>query len=483
MKNEIKFYSVQIKTDSEGNIKTEIRIRYKEFIDLLYSFGFRRYDIGKASIYIQIKNNIVKEQSITQIQDYFLNYLKSLPENIEGNVRRDGILEKIYSNPANYFCEKKLNLLMCDDSIEFNQDSKNSVFIYYQNGYVKVTKDGYALHSYTKLNKCIWENQILPREFQSITPEEYLQGVFSCFCFNIANKDQDRYNALKTIIGYNLHTYFETKLKATILTDSKISETPSGRTGKTLFCKSLGKIKNYCEINGKDFDPTYRHKYQEVEVDTQLVCLNDVRNDFDFELLYNDITEFLPVQRKNQQPFRVQAKLLITTNKTIQTNGDSSKDRCIEFEFSEHYHKGYSPEDEFGCRFFTEWDNKEWCNFDNFMLNSICVYLKNGLIEPAPINLNTRKMIEQTSSELVEFISQCIEECIIQLGLEYSKSLIHEKFKKEFDIPEKGHRYSNITIFFRHIRTFCELSVPQLIFGERSSNGTRLFSMKYLGSI
>ncbi|MDH6306819.1 hypothetical protein M2459_002165 [Parabacteroides sp. PF5-5] len=477
MKNEIKFYSVQVKTDSEGNIKTELRIRYKEFIDLLLSFGFRRYDIGKASIYIRITDNVVTEYSITQIQDYFLNYIKSLPEKLEDNVRRDSLLEKFYSNPANYFCDRKLNLLMCDKSLEFNTDTRDSVFLYFKNGYVKVTQEGYNLYDYASLNKCIWANQILPRDFEKKEFIESQNAEFAKFCFNVSGKKLDRFHALMSIIGYNLHTYFDTKLKASIFTDSKISETPSGRTGKTLFCKGLGKIKNYCEINGKDFDPTYRHKYQEVEVDTQIVCLNDVRSPFDFELLYNDITEYLPVQRKNQQPFRIKAKMLITTNKTIQTTGDSSKDRCIEFEFSEHYHRGYSPQDEFGHRFFTEWDKSEWNLYDNFMMSSISFYFKKGLVEPKPINLNIRKVIEQTSFEFVEYVNSCLEEGFIESGKEYPKSTIYNHFKELYEIPNERHFYSDVRNFYKHLKTYCECSDYHLEYSERTSNSIRWFSI------
>ena len=193
MKNDIKFYSVQVKTDSEGNVKSEIKIRYKEFIDLLYSFGFRRYDIEKASIYIHIENNVVTEYSITQIQDYFLNYIKSLPEKLEDNVKRDSLLEKFYSNPSNYFCERKLNLLMCNEALEFNTDTKDAVFLYFQNGYVKITKEGYDLYDYNSLNKCVWTNQILPRDFERADFIDSQKGEFSKFCFNVANKNMERY--------------------------------------------------------------------------------------------------------------------------------------------------------------------------------------------------------------------------------------------------------------------------------------------------
>jgi len=252
-------------------------------------------------------------------------------------------------------------------------------------------------------------------------------------------------------MGYLLHSHFLGKLKAVVFTDSKISDVPCGRTGKTLVGQALAFIKKYIELNGKDYDPTNKHKYQEVNLDTQIVHVNDLKKNFDFENLFNDITEGIVVDKKNIQPFKVKAKMIISTNKTIKIEGDSALDRAIEFEFSNHYNAKFSPEDEFHHWFFRDWNEAEWMNFFNFFLFCICSYLKNGVINAVPVNLNRRKLRENTSQEFEEFMDCQVRVGEIKSGIEYNKKVLFDHFL--LDSPEyaevKSFKQSRFTEWLR----------------------------------
>ncbi len=477
------FYTPIYGKDIEGNSTiSDVKINYRKFIELLYMFGFRRFDIEKQFIFVRIDKKIVHEVTIIQIQDYFISWLKSQPHKLEFDVNRDFLIEKIYKSPSTYFCESKLSLLKSEEEIIFNSDTKTEGFVYYKNGYICCTSEVYKLYEYSSLKKYVWQTQILPRNFTYKEQQEREMrnlGMFARFVYNVANKDIKRFGALCSILGYNLHSYHDRKLKATILTDSKISDKPDGRTGKTLLCKSFSRIKNYCEINGKDFEPSNKHKYESANLDTQVVCLNDVRKNFDFENLYNDITEHLTINRKNQQPFNIKAKLLVTTNKTIPTEGASSKDRSIEFELSEHYSETYSPYDEFGQWFFSDWDENEWCEFDNFMMYCICLFLKNGIVEAPAINLNRRKLIDNTCPEFVEFISENIKKGGIEFNKEYDKKAMYNQFIEEYPEIIEHRYYGKQSTFSKFLKVFCRYSdelEDNLV--ERKSMNTRLFVFK-----
>ncbi len=456
------FYSPVYGKDNDGNtIIVDVKFNYRKFIDLLYSFGYRRFDLDKQYIFVRVERQIISEVTTVQIQDHFISWIKSLPQKLDFEISRNFLIEKIYKSPTTYFCERKLSLLKSETEIAFNSDTKTEGFIYYKNGYVRCSEEGYVLHDYSSLKNHVWRTQILPRTFTFKEQQEWEisdMGVFARFVFNVANKDTKRFTELCSILGYNLHSYYDRKLKATILTDSRISDKPDGRTGKTLLCKSLGKIKNYCEINGKDFDPSNKHKYELANLDTQIICLNDVRKNFDFESLYNDITEHLSVNRKNLQPFNIKAKILVTTNKTVSTEGESSKDRSIEFELSEHYSEKFSPLDEFGHWFFSEWEEKDWVEFDNFMMYSICLFLKNGILESQPINLRRRKIIDNTCPEFVEFMDDKLKQGVIEFNKEYDKKSIHTMFVEEYpDVVE--HRYhGKQSSFSKFLKIFCKYS-------------------------
>ena len=419
--------------DKDGKLK-DLKIDYTKWIEVLYNLGFRRFDMDKNFVFVRVVNQIIEEVSVTHIQDAFIHFLENLPENLNGGISREFLIGKFYRNPSHYFCENRLNLLRPKEPFTFNADTKEDCLIYFKNGFVRCNKDGYNLFPYTQLNGLIWKSQIVDRDFSCINtmllqPKE--RGEFSHFTLNISGNDLNRYNSLTTIIGYLLHSHFLGKLKAVVFTDSKISDVPNGRTGKTLLGQALGYVKKFTEINGKDFDTTNKHKYQEVNLDTQIVHLNDVRKNFDFECLFNDITEGIVADKKNTKPFKVKAKMIISTNKTICIEGASAKDRAIEFEFADYYNEKFSPEDEFHHWFFRDWNETEWLNFYNFCLFCICSYLKNGIIVAASVNLNRRKLLESSNPEFVGFMDSQVKDGNIKPNMEYDKKELFDRFLAE----------------------------------------------------
>lgn len=454
--NQIIFYKPSLK---DGEVK-DVIIDYVGLIAFFYFRGYRRYDRGVESIFVKVKSNVIKQVTNQQILDDLIEYIDSLPEILlckhNGkvyNIPKGLLKEKIFRCPQNYCSPQKLALLKNKDEIIFNSDTKNDSFIYYKNGFVICTKDGWELKPYSELKGgYIWENQIINRDFikEDLEDKDITDlSVFAQFAFNVSNKNEPRYESLCSIIGYLLSSFTDTKLKAIILTDSSLSELSNGRTGKTLLGDSFQHIKKTTPISGKDFDPANRYKYQQVDLDTQIVLLNDVRKNFDFEVLYNDITEGIKVEKKNQTPFILKTKLCISTNKTIKIEGGSSEDRCIEFEFSDHYHAGFGPDNEFGHRFFSEWSKEQWNQFDNFMMYCLSVYLGNGIIKPVNMNLNKRKLLEETDPLFVEFMEEKIKDKTILFGQKCSKSLLHDKFLEEYpefkDDKRKGRQQTFTT--------------------------------------
>ncbi len=167
------------------------------------------------------------------------------------------------------------------------------------------------------------------------------------------------------------------KLFCTIFTDSRISEDgeANGRTGKTLIVRGLGNMLNtderatvFVEVNGKDFDPKNKFKFSQCRLDTQLIHINDIFKNYDIDNSFNDITDGINVDKKNDKPFKIFAKMIFSTNKTILINGESSKDRVKVFEFADYYSSKFSPIMEFKQWFFDDWNAMEYARFDRFMM-------------------------------------------------------------------------------------------------------------------
>ncbi|GAI90067.1 unnamed protein product, partial [marine sediment metagenome] len=191
---------------------------------------------------------------------------------------------------------------------------------------------------------------------------------------------------------------------------------PNGRTGKTLYGKSLGKILNnkneskvFVEINGKNFDTRDKYKFSKCNLETQLISMNDVRYKIRIDDYTNDITEEITVDKKNEKPFPIHAKVIISTNRTIKIEGTSNIDRIIQFEFADYYDDNRSPDKEFGRWFFsTDWDAEQWNKFDTFLIGCCQEYFRHGIVESEQINLYRRILLDHTPHEFVDFMDDWI---------------------------------------------------------------------------
>lgn len=444
------FYSTY--TDKKGN--REILINHSKLLAYLYSFGFRRFDIDKDnSIFVRIQDNVIEEISHNQIQDMFFDHIKKLPNEAFKDVSKSELIEKFYKGINVYFSKTLLFRLTIEEKICFVDDTKDKAFFYFKNGFVCVGANGLEFRNYDKLEGFIWKNQILDRNFTK--KENSQDAVFNDFLIKIAKSDKETYISLCSIIGYILHSYKEGKRKAVNFTDCSISLGNEGRAGKTLLAKSLGKLRVYTEVNGKDFKPEKDTKYQNANLDTQILNLNDVTKKFTLESVYNDITEGIEVKKLYLQPFRILPKIIICSNNALRVESGSDKDRIIEFEFSNYFSVNHSPINEYGHLFFTDWNNEEWSLFDNLLLNCVSHYLKNGLIVPKNEFLNERKLLQFTSEEFLEFMNSYQ----IEFGKEYDKKQLFKDFLESYqDFDKMTQRTFNswLKIFAKYKNEYSE---------------------------
>lgn len=396
-----------------------IKIDLVKLVDFLIDIGYSRHDMDNGTtLYTYTNQNRVQEVTRKEIIDTVIRKIKTLEkydyEDID-YVTPEVVIRKMYAGLGTYFKEDILDRMIVDKQQPFITDTKDELYLLFDNTLAVVTKNGIETRDYDKVDGRIWEKQVVKKHpFELVLPkiklEEWMDvgslGMFEKFCWNISGKSTQRFRSLCTIIGYNMHYYFEDKRRVTILTDSTISENPEGRTGKTLLGKAISEIRNVTEINGKDFSPDDKFRWQEVNPSTQLVILNDLRRHFDIECVFNDVTEGIGVQYKNAKTFRHNAKFIASTNMTVRIQGGSAKDRVVEYELADHYSATYSPADEFGCWFFRDWDAKHYNLFYNFMAYCALMYLRHGMIKPESINLGMRTMVDHTCQEFVSFVQE-----------------------------------------------------------------------------
>jgi hypothetical protein len=481
--------------------KGEPKIKHLKLVQLLLKLGFVRYDLNGDFLIVHRKNNVVRECTKHEVIDAFDKYLDKQPDPLPGEVKvkKEELRNKIYAGIGAFFSNDLLGRLRPEKPIIFNEHTKSEAFFYYQNGFVRVTKEGVELKPYSELKHCIWENQILERDFVPLDVSRCRDFSFYQFLKNIANcwevhpktkrvnqaNDPMRFESFKTILGYLLHSFFQCKVKTVVFTDSRISEDDeaNGRSGKTLLLKALGQVlnrdfkrsKTYVELNGKDFDHSKTFKYQELGLDTKLVHLNDVKRGFKLEDLFNDITEGIKRERKNEAPQIIQAKMAVSTNRTIEVRAGSAKDRAIEAELGDYYDYHWSPEDEFGEWFFRDWTPDQWSMFDAILMDCVRIYFKKGVLNPITINLQERKKYEETAPEFVQWME---DREFMHKGIDrFPKSDLFTDFITRY--PDFD-RWITQRIFTKWMRVFCEYD-PRYELDEARSNGTDYYSFKITG--
>lgn len=430
--------------------------RYKSYLNNNKIYKYFPSD-HEGFIFIKKEGNFIEEISVERIKDFVLADLK---EKMAFEA-----WDMMASRPF-YFSKDYMSMI---DNAEINlaRDTKDYAMIYYQNKAVKITKDKFTLLDYDDIKGFIWKDQIIPRNI-SLNSES--NGEYKTFIWKIAGENIERYYTFKSVIGYLLHSFKnESKDKTIIFNDELISDVPNGGSGKGVFHKAISNMKNLSIIDGKLFDIKSQFLFQTVNPDSQIILFDDVKKGFNFSDLFSISTGELKIEKKGKDPiilpFEDSPKITITTNFTIKGEGGSHKRRIFEIEMSSYFNENYTPEDEFKKLFFVDWKKEEWENFDNYMLRAVQFYLKEGLVKSSTINLEKRKIIDNTNIDFISFVENVTFE-----GQRYYRTELKDLFANEYT-DFKEHRWFSSNLFNRWIKMYCQYKGLKLVKGR--SNGDR----------
>ena len=373
------------------NDKGVIKIIHYLFRAFLEDNGFYKYmpDGSKHFIFVKVTSYIIDHTNEEEIKDYVLGYLETLD---------DLSIYNYFADKTRFFREDFLSLLGTVN-VYFIEDDKDTAYLYYNNCAVKVTKKEKITIPYVDLGGYVWKDQVIDRDFHIC---ESFECDYKVFISNVSGGDKQTIKCLRSTIGFVLHAYKNLSYcPAIILGDENLSQDPEGGTGKGLFMTALSHMKKLVTIDGKSFNFEKSFAYQLVSADTQVLCFDDVKKHFDFERLFSVVTEGLTLEKKNKDaikiPFVKSPKVAITTNYPIKGKGNSFERRKWEIYFTNFYTKEFTPLVEFGRLMFGEWNEDEWCAFDNYMIENLMFYLKNGLIKGNFKNVDINKLAINTN--------------------------------------------------------------------------------------
>jgi len=268
---------------------------------------FKYYPSAQSNTFTFIKKeqNLLEETNEKRIKDYVLKNI------LERSNIGYGPYDYMASN-SGYFKPDFLSMLDTTE-VEIKEDTLTECYLYFKNCVVKVTGDNIEKIDYLDLDGYVWRRQIIDRNFE---PFDHHASIFRTYLWLASGKDVQKYNSLKSVIGYLLHS-FKTSAnnKAIIFNDETISENPNGGSGKGIFWNGLKNMKKVSRIDGKMFEPTKTFPYQTVSTDTQILVFDDVKKNFNFENLFSLITEGITLEYKGQDaitiPVEKSPKILI----------------------------------------------------------------------------------------------------------------------------------------------------------------------------
>ena len=452
------------KTD-KGVIKI-VPILFKQFLE---DNGFYKYcpEGSKNYVFVKVTNNLIDHTTEKEIKDFILNYLIDFD---------DTSIYNYFADSVRYFREEFLTLLNTID-IYFIEDTKSTSYLYYKNCAVKITKDSVETIDYLDLGGYVWKDHVIDRKF---TMCEYDESMYMKFISRICGDNKSRVKTMESTIGFLMHGYKNLSYcPAVILNDEVISDNPEGGTGKGLFMNALSQMKKLVVIDGKAFAFEKSFPYQTVSADTQVLCFDDVKKHFDFERLFSVVTEGLTLEKKNKDaikiPFSKSPKIAITTNYAIKGSGNSFARRKWEIELHQHYNKSFTPLDEFGKHFFADWDDDDWCMFDNYMVSCLMLYLENGLIKSRFVNLKIRQLSAETSHDFIEWcglVDGNPSNQLLTIGEKLMKQDLYHEFISEYpDYGPKAKMTISRTRFYKWLASYGLHTTGQVPEEGRDPNG------------
>lgn len=423
---------------SEKGVIRIVHILFKQFLE---DNGFYKFcpEGGKNYIFVKVTNNLIDHTSEKEIKDFILTHLLELD---------DIAVYNYFADNTRFFKEEFLSMISTID-IFFIEDTKDASYLYYRNCAVQVTKDEVKPIDYLDLGGYVWKDHVIDRNFNMC--EVTSACNYRQFIRNICGNDDGRVESMESTIGFLMHGYKNLSFcPAVILNDEVISDNPEGGTGKGLFMNALANMKKVVTIDGKSFTFERSFAYQLVSADTQILVFDDVKKYFDFERLFSVVTEGLTLEKKNKDaikiPFSKSPKIAITTNYAIKGSGNSFARRKWELELHQYYSKSFTPLDEFGKLMFGDWNDDDWCEFDNYMIGCLKSYLHTGLVRSKFVNLKIRQLSAETAHDFIEWcglVEGQPKNNTLEPGIRLYKNELYNDFVNEY--PDYGPK-SKMTI-------------------------------------
>lgn len=479
-----KFWDERVITDRSGHERTECTYLYVNAKNFLQNRGFGRYRLGDGTFnYIHVDQPFVSNIMATDARDYLVQFA-------EVNCSRN-VLEMLYKGSVQYLGPDKLSMLNYIEP-RFLDAARDCQFFYFRDGCWKVSRDSVEQVSYSSIFHNVWmdRKREIPANYLGSLIRFSLQDDRWTFALSQAGKqchflqflinasnftwrkelseiDQSDINennihllSKLCAIGYMAMDIKDPNVcRAVIAMDGKQSEVgeSNGRTGKSLVGELMRRIIPTAYIGGKNykmFDDQFI--WNDVTEKTSLVFMDDVVQNFNFEMLFPCITGDWNVNYKGGRritfPFSKSPKLYISTNHAVKGDGSSFADRQWIIAFSDFYNDSHKPSDDFGLLFFSEWDYEQWNLTWNLIANCIQLYMRYGVVQAPSERIELRRLRQEVTESFILWADEYYSDTA-RFDVPISRRELQDKY---FESDPQQRKFVSPNEFKKRFKKYCQ---------------------------
>jgi len=381
----------------EKDEENKLKISRERLYMVAEGLGYRLYTTDP----VRIDGYVVKKQTQRQFYDGLKAYIKE--KDGDEYISIVNCLEAFIEAHGS-FTITRLPLL---DHAQLVRDTSNSAYKFYNNGYLFITSQLVSFHTYDTLSGLIWDDQILPRQYNA-GPES---GRYRQF-IELATPYTANVEHIRKIIGYLSHQFKdETTGYIIVITEQCEDPKQGGGSGKNIFSSLFSLTTTYKSIPGSQVK--YDEKFMQAWNRERIYAVSDVPKKFDFLFLKELSTGsgILKKLWKDEVAIEVadMPKFIIQTNYSFEITDGGLRRRIIAIEFTDHFTKAGGVDVHFGCHFPKGWELQDWTGYDNMIANCVKEWLAGGL-KLHPVALTESGWVKQFSQSWGQVIHDIIAE-------------------------------------------------------------------------
>lgn len=451
---------------------------------LLETLGVFNKKVLGAHILIHKENNVISEVPLIFIKELVNEYLSQLPP----LALTIGVVQETFTKHAQReVFYRQENIVLNGSFLEYLQletspiisDTTDRSFICFNNGVLDVSQEGVLKRQYAELGDLVvWKEQITGFDIQ---PKPKGKSQFERFVANVCSKDPSRIKALRSAMGYLMHSYHrQSGGQMVMLYDEQITDldNPQGGTGKGVIANAIKAIRNTVKVDGKKLDGKGRFDFQDVQLDTNVVWVDDVGKQLNIDRFNSISTDGFNIEQKFKDSIHIPAeespKIIICSNIIMDCSGTTRRRRQFIIELSSYYSSKIQSGveepiiEEHGCRFFSnEWDNPEWNKFYWYMIDCLHKYLKEGLAPVPSINVANNRSRQTIGEDLHNWL----EQRSFNIKEKYRTKDLFKEYKDLYE--PNNDRFSQRT-FSNKLKQYFALKNKQIKFDVMAEDGEKV---------